>query len=139
MAKQTINNIKLGLFVIAGFAFFMLMLYWVGKDTNMFSSNIILKARFQNVNGLMPGNNVRSSGIQVGTVRTITFINDSTIEIEMAIDEEFKKFISKNALVNIGSEGLMGNKIVNIIPGKGEAPEVVDGDLLASKKNPDTD
>ena len=117
----------------------MLMLYWVGKDTNMFSSNIILKARFQNVNGLMPGNNVRSSGIQVGTVRTITFINDSTIEIEMAIDEEFKKFISKNALVNIGSEGLMGNKIVNIIPGKGEAPEVVDGDLLASKKNPDTD
>ncbi|MBK7035308.1 MAG: MCE family protein [Bacteroidetes bacterium] len=139
MAKQTINNIKLGLFVIAGFAFFMLMLYWVGKDTNMFSSNIILKARFQNVNGLMPGNNVRSSGIQVGTVRTITFINDSTIEIEMAIDDEFKKFISKNALVNIGSEGLMGNKIVNIIPGKGEAPEVVDGDLLASKKNPDTD
>ena len=139
MAKQTINNIKLGLFVIAGFAFFMLMLYWVGKDTNMFSSNIILKARFQNVNGLMPGNNVRSSGIQVGTVRTITFINDSTIEIEMAIDEEFKKFISKNALINIGSEGLMGNKIVNIIPGKGEAPEVVDGDLLASKKNPDTD
>lgn len=139
MAKQTINNIKLGLFVIAGFAFFMLMLYWVGKDTNMFSSNIILKARFQNVNGLMPGNNVRSSGIQVGTVRTITFINDSTIEIEMAIDEEFKKFISKNALVNIGSEGLMGNKIVNIIPGKGEAPEVEDGDLLASKKNPDTD
>ena len=71
MAKQTINNIKLGLFVIAGFAFFMLMLYWVGKDTNMFSSNIILKARFQNVNGLMPGNNVRSSGIQgvLGNVR----------------------------------------------------------------------
>ena len=139
MAKQTINNIKLGLLVLAGFAFFMLMLYWVGKDTNMFSSNIVLKARFQNVNGLMPGNNVRSSGIQVGTVRTITFINDSTIEIEMVVDEDFKKFISKNAVVNIGSEGLMGNKIVNIIPGKGYAQEVEDGDLLASKKNPDTD
>lgn len=73
----------------------MLMLYWVGKDTNMFSSNIILKARFQNVNGLMPGNNVRSSGIQVGTVRTITFINDNAIEIEMAIDEEFKNLSAK--------------------------------------------
>ncbi len=139
MAKKTLNNIKLGLFVVVGFGFFMLMLYWVGKDTNMFSSNIILKARFENVNGLMPGNNVRSSGIQVGTVRKITFINDSTIEIEMAIDEEYKKFIHKNALVNIGSEGLMGNKIVNITPGKGDANDVEDGDLLLSKKNPDTD
>ena len=139
MATRKINNVKLGLFVLAGIAFFILMLYWVGKDTNMFSSNILLKARFSNVNGLMPGNNVRSSGIQVGTVREITIINDSTIEIEMAISQDVQKFINKNAQVNIGSEGLMGNKIVNIIPGKGSAPHVEDGDMLASKKNPDTD
>ena len=139
MVKQAINNIKLGLFVILGFLFFMVMLYWVGKDTNTFSSNIELKARFRNVNGLMPGNNVRFSGIQIGTVRTVTILDDSTIEIMMVIDEDVKQFIHKNALVNIGSEGLMGNKIVNIIPGKGESPEVNDGDLLAALKNPDTD
>ncbi len=139
MATQKINNFKLGIFVLAAFAFLFVMLYWVGKDTNTFSSNIELKARFSNVNGLMPGNNVRFSGIQVGTVRTITIIDDSTIEVMMVIDEDVQPFINKNAQVNIGSEGLMGNKIVNIIPGKENAPHVEDGDVLASKKNPDTD
>ncbi len=139
MAKQTINTVKLGLFVIAGLAFLILLLFWVGRDTNLFGSNFELRARFQNVNGLMPGNNVRFSGIQVGTVRTVEIVDDSTIEIMMVIDEDVKQFINKNALVNIGSEGLMGNKIVNIIPGTGHAPKVEHGDMLASKKNPDTD
>ncbi len=139
MAKQTIQNIKLGLFVSAGFIFLILMLFIVGKDTNMFSNNFTLKAQFYNVNGLMPGNNVRFSGIQVGTVKKIEILNDTTVQIEMVIDMEVQKFIYKNANVSIGSEGLMGNKIVNIIPGKGISKQVEDGDQLLSKKGADTD
>jgi phospholipid/cholesterol/gamma-HCH transport system substrate-binding protein len=139
MAKQTIHNIKLGLFVIAGALFLIVMLFIVGKDTNMFSTNFTLRAQFQNVNGLMSGNNVRFSGIQVGTVKKIEILNDTTIEIEMIIDVDVQEFIYKNATVSIGSEGLMGNKIVNINPGKGNSKMVDDGDRLQSKVGPDTD
>ena len=139
MAKQTIHNIKLGLFVIAGALFLIVMLFIVGKDTNMFSTNFTIRAQFQNVNGLMSGNNVRFSGIQVGTVKKIEILNDTTVEIEMIIDVDVQKFIYKNATVSIGSEGLMGNKIVNINPGKGNSKMVDDGDRLLSKAGPDTD
>lgn len=139
MKKQTSRNIRLGAFVLAGFGFLMLMLFIVGKDTNMFSNNITLKAHFHNVNGLMPGNNVRFSGIQVGTVRSVTILNDTTVEVVMVVEQDVQQFIKKNALVNIGSEGLMGNKILNITPVSGQAATVEDGDMLGIVKNPDTD
>ena len=139
MKKQTSRNIRLGAFVLAGFSFLILMLFFVGKDTNLFSKNITLKAQFHNVNGLMPGNNVRFSGIQVGTVRTVTIINDTTVEVVMVVEEDVRRFIKKNAVVNIGSEGLMGNKILNITPVSGQSTPVHDGDMLGTLKNPDTD
>ncbi|MDR3716446.1 MAG: MlaD family protein [Puia sp.] len=128
------SNIKLGLFVLAGAFLLILTLYMIGKNENMFGSNFALKARFKNVNGLISGNNIRFSGIQVGTVKGIALIDDTTIEVTMLVATKMKPFIRKNALASIGTEGLMGNKIVNIQPGEGRAPEVAEGDLLANQK-----
>lgn len=139
MANKTINNLKLGLFVIAGIIFMIVMLYMIGKDQNLFGRNIELKARFSNAQGLVKGNNVKYAGIQVGTVKTVKLINDSTVEVIMLIEEKIKSKISKNAVASIGTEGLIGNKIVSIIPGIGHAEPVEDGDMLASKKIISTD
>jgi len=134
MANKTTNNIKLGLFVVAGLLFLIVMLYMIGKDQNLFSRNIELKAWFSNAQGLVKGNNVKYSGIQVGTVKSVRLINDTTVEIVMLIDDQLKSNINKNAVVSIGTEGFIGNKIVNILPGIGHAAPIDDGDLLASKK-----
>lgn len=139
MANKTLNNIKLGLFVVAGMLFLIIMLYLIGKDQNLFSSNIELKARFSNAQGLVKGNNVKYAGIQVGTVKKVRLINDTTVEIIMLIDDKLKSNISKNAIVSIGTEGIIGNKIVNILPGTGHADPVDENDLLASKKIISTD
>lgn len=139
MAKKTISNIKLGVFVIAGLMFLVLLLYMIGKNENMFGKTYVLKARFQNVQGAVAGNNVRYSGISVGTVKKIRILSDTVIEISMIIETKMKKFIRKNAVVSIATDGFVGNKIVNIIPAKEPAPLAVDGDILVSKKSLSTD
>src|SRR5574339_214522 len=111
MAKQMVNNIKLGVFVMAGLLFLILLLYMIGKNKNLFGSNFILKARFENVQGLQTGNNVRYAGIESGTVKKITILNDTVVEVVMVIDDKMKSIIRKNAIVSIGTDGFVGNKV----------------------------
>ncbi len=139
MTKQLINNIKLGAFVLTGLLALILALYMIGKDTNVFSRNYTLYARFENTQGLTPGNNIRYSGIQVGTVKKINILNDTLIEVTMIIEEKMKKFIHRADVVSISTDGLMGNKLINIAPGKNGSPLAKDGDLLATKKSISTD
>lgn len=139
MAKRTISHIKLGIFVLAGIAFLVLLLYIIGKNQNMFGKTFMLKARFENTNGLMRGNNIRYAGIDAGTVKSVKVFNDTTIEVILMIRTDMKNYIRKNATVSITTDGLMGNKLVNIQPVKLPAPLVEEGDILRTEKGPDTD
>jgi phospholipid/cholesterol/gamma-HCH transport system substrate-binding protein len=139
MAKKTTNQVKLGLFVMAGLAFLILLLYIIGKNQNLFGKTFVLKARFENVHGLMRGNNIRFGGIDAGTVSSVDVLNDTTIEVTLLVKSKLKKYIHTNATVAIGTDGLMGNKILNIVPGKTVAPLVKDGDVLFSSTGTDTD
>jgi len=139
MEQQTKNNVKLGLLVLAGLLLLILTLYGVGKNQNLFGSNFQLKARFSNISGLMKGNNIRFSGIQVGTVKSIEILNDTTIEVTMLIDKKVQAFIHANAVASIGTEGLMGNKIINITPSGAGGPGIVQGAMLGTQKNVNTD
>jgi len=139
MKSNTTNNVKLGLFVLASLFFLILLLYLIGKNSNMFGSNYILKARFENVQGLKAGNNIRYAGIDIGTVKSVYIINDTTMEVKMIIDNKAKNIIKKNSLVYIGTDGLVGNKVVNIFSVKEDAPFALENDILPSKKAIDTD
>ncbi|THU39555.1 MCE family protein [Niastella caeni] len=139
MAKKTIDTMKLGMFVLSGLLFLIVMLYMIGKNRNIFGPAFILKAQFENVQGLVPGNNVRFSGIQIGTVKKIHIINDTLIEVVMLVDDKMEKIIRNDAIVSIGSDGLMGNKVINISPGRSAAPFVTKEEILNTRKALNTD
>jgi phospholipid/cholesterol/gamma-HCH transport system substrate-binding protein len=139
MAHKPSNTIKLGLFVLAGLAFLIFTLYMIGANRNLFGSSFVLRAQFENVNGLTPGNNVRFAGIEVGTVKKVRLVSDTLIEVTMAIDREMKEVLRSNALVSIGTEGIIGNKVVNIIAVKEPAPPVQEGDMLRARHDVDPD
>ena len=139
MAKKAMNNVKLGAFVLAGLIFLVVLLYMIGRNRNMFGSNFILIVKFENVQGLKAGNNVRYGGIDVGTVKKINVLNDTTMEVIMTINETMKSIIHKNALASIGTDGLVGNKVVNMVSGKQPSAIVEDGDILATKSLSDMD
>jgi phospholipid/cholesterol/gamma-HCH transport system substrate-binding protein len=139
MAKRAVSNVKLGLFVLGGLLFLVLLLYMIGKNRSLFGSTYVLKARFENVQGLVAGNNVRFSGIQAGTVKRVKILSDTVIEVTMIIETKMKDIIRKNAVVSIGTDGLVGNKVVNIVPAGEPASLAEEGDILASKKSVNTD
>ncbi len=130
MERTTSQKIRLGLFVISGLLIFILAIYFIGDKQKMFGKTNHLEAVFNNVNGLELGNNVRYSGISVGTVRGIEMINDTTIRVDMIIDKAIFSYIKKDAVATISSDGLVGNMIINIIPGKGNEASVEPGDEI---------
>jgi phospholipid/cholesterol/gamma-HCH transport system substrate-binding protein len=134
MEKTEGNNIKLGIFVIAGLLVLMVTFYMLGNGSNIFGRDFEIKARFSNLSGLMEGNNVLFSGIHAGTVKSIDMVGDTIIEVTMQIDSKIQPFIPKNAEAAIGTEGLMGNKVINIEPIKKTSAKVANGDLLQTQK-----
>ena len=139
MEKSNSQKIQLGIFVIIGTLVFLAAIYFIGNKQNMFGNTSHLKAVFVNVNGLQPGNNVRYAGIDIGTVKEIEMMNDTTISVHMIIDNKIMEHIKKNAIATISSDGLVGNMIINIIPGKGAAEKVENGDTIQSYSRIGTD
>lgn len=132
MNNQKSKNIKLGLFVLVGTIFIITGLYIIGDNQNLFGSKLRISADFNDVNGLTTGNNVRYSGINIGTVENVIIMNDSVIRVHMIIRQNAKEFIKKNAIASIGTDGLMGNKLVNIQAGKSQEEMIEEGDILKS-------
>jgi len=139
MSQETSKNIRVGAFVLVGTVLLIFTLYLIGAKQNLFGSTFELKSQFKNVNGLMPGNNVRFTGIDIGTVKTVEIINDSTVDVTMVIEDKVQAFIKKNATAMVGTDGLMGNKLINISSSNEAAESVEDGDFLVSKSPLGTD
>ncbi|MFH6771364.1 MlaD family protein [Gaetbulibacter aestuarii] len=132
MRKTYQQKLRLGLLVIFSLLLFVVAVYFIGNRQNMFVKTFSISANFNNVNGLMKGNNVRYSGINIGTVKDIVMINDSTINVLMVIEDKMVTHIRKDAIATIGTDGLVGNMIVNIVPGKGDAELIASGDTIES-------
>lgn len=134
MNKESGYQWKLGMFVIIGLILFVTTIYYVGKQKNLFGSTFELNSKFNSVNGLEVGNNVRFSGINIGTVEEIEFLTDTSVTIKLVIKEEVRKYIKKDAIASISSDGLMGDKVLTISSGKNSKVIVEDSDNIASKK-----
>jgi len=132
-------KIKLGLFIVGGLALFVLAIFIIGKQKNLFNPVFKLTTTFYNVSGLQVGNNIRFSGIIVGTVNNISIINDSTVKVDMLIKKEVKQFIKSDSEMAIGSEGLIGDRLLIISQGSENAPLVKEGQQLESIEPVETD
>ena len=128
--KQTSFKFYLGLFVTIGILLFIGAIFVIGKQKNLFNPVFLLKANFSNVGGLQVGNKVRFSGINVGTVDKISIINDTSVRVELLVRKEVQDFIKVDCEASIGSEGLIGDKILNISQSATEAKVVADGQML---------
>lgn len=139
MAKRTIDNLKLGIFVLTGLFLLILFFYMMSKNESIFASRFEIKAHFENVSGLVAGNNVRVSGIVVGIVEDVELVNDTLVVVTIALNNDMRKVVRKNALAALGTDGLIGNRVVNIVPVKEQAPLIEPGDVLMGQKDVSTE
>ena len=133
MKKQSGYTWKLGMFVTLGLLLFIIVVYFIGKQQNLFGSTFRISSNFKTISGLEVGNNVRFSGINVGTVEEIKLINDSTVVVQLVLKEDVQKFIKTDAIASIGSDGLMGDKVLTVSPGTSSNEIVKDNDFIKSE------
>lgn len=134
------QKIKIGIFTFIGLLVLVLAIFFIGNQKNMFSSTFNIYGTFKNVNGLTVGNNVRFAGINVGVVEAINIETDSSVRVDLTLSNTVKKFIKKDAKISIGSDGLMGDKLVVIAPGGITSTEAInDGGQLTTVNPLDVD
>lgn len=137
MKINNIDKAKLGFFVIIALAIFIVTIYFVGSKKNLFSDTITISCNFKDVKGLQPGNNVRFSGIHVGTVNELLMLNDTTIKVSMDIKTEAAQFINLKATALISLDGLVGNKVINITPTSPFPKHVENGAVIYASESSD--
>jgi phospholipid/cholesterol/gamma-HCH transport system substrate-binding protein len=116
MDKTTRKKIMLGAFTFIAGVFLLLCIFLVGKKENLFNSTFTLSVIFTDINGTKKGNYVHFAGLRIGTVKAMTFVNDSTIVVDMVLRKEIQHLIKIDSKVYISTEGLVGDKIIDIKP-----------------------
>jgi phospholipid/cholesterol/gamma-HCH transport system substrate-binding protein len=127
------RQIAVGVFIFVGLVILVGGIFTIGNQHKAFVSTIRIKAVFDDVQGLQPGNNVWLSGMKVGTVKQVSFFGVSQVEIIMNIEKQAQPHIRKDMTVRISTDGLVGNKIVVISGGTPEAPAIQNNDQLAGE------
>ena len=138
-STKNTRAVVVGIFIFLGIAIFVLTVLTLGGQQKTFAKSVTIKAIFDDINGLQKGNNVWFSGVKIGTVKKISFVGNSQVEVDMSIEQSSTQYIRKNSVGKISSEGFIGNKIVVIFSPGGNSPVVADGDMIGVEKAINTD
>jgi len=133
------QKIKTGAFVLVSLFLLLLIVFLIGRQKNMFGGTFSVYAHFNNISGLKEGNYVRYAGINAGNVDGIRIINDTTVVVMMILQNEIRPFIKEDATASIGSDGLMGDKLIVISPGSYTSPLVKAGGQVKASNPVDVD
>jgi len=121
MRNQRVLNFRVGLFVLITLSLFVLILFFLTGEQRFFEKSYTLTTSFTNTAGLIKGAAVRLSGVRIGAVTDIEFtpqlIGDKVIMVRMKINREGMSRLNPDAKATIRTEGLLGDKYIEIIPG----------------------
>jgi len=127
-----------GIFISLGIVLFVLGIFTVGSGNKSFGG-MPVNAVFTDVAGLKKGGGVWFSGVKVGTITDIQFTGPEQVTVKMTIDKSIQQYVHNDATAKIGSDGLIGNKIIDINSGSPQAPIIKEGDVLHAEKMLSTD
>ena len=130
---------RLGMFIAVGLGLFIIAIFIIGRQKNLFNPVYKLNTSFHNVSGLQVGCTIRFSGINVGTVDNINIINDSTVRVDLIIKKDVQRFIKSNSEASIGTSGIIGDRVLIISQGSSDVPKAVDGQYIKSREPTETD
>jgi len=137
MAKKRSTEIKVGIFMMVTLGAMILLIATLTSKTQLFKTTYTLHTSFSNIAGMIPGSEVRLSGINIGMVKEIRFSDvegETIVFISLKIDGIGMRRIMKNSKAMIQTSGLLGKKYVEIMPGTLEAGRVEDGDFIESEE-----
>lgn len=127
-----------GIFTLLALAILTVAIWMLGGQHKSFEKKFPVKGIFEDVNGLKVGDNVWFSGVKIGIISSIALTDEGNVLITMSIEKKSRKYIHQDSKIKIGSDGLIGNKIVVIYGATKTSPLIADNDYLSGKDTPGT-
>jgi len=139
MKTNSGQKLKLGIFTLVGILVLVMAIFFIGKSKSLFNTTFNVYGVFKNVNGLQVGNNVRFAGINIGVIQNIRIVSDTAVRVDLTLNRDVQKFLRKDVKAAIGSDGLMGDKLIVINPGTEATGEISNGDKVSTVNPIDVD
>ncbi|RYE30671.1 MAG: MCE family protein [Sphingobacteriaceae bacterium] len=130
MKTNSGQKLKLGIFTLAGILVLVMAIFFIGKSKSLFNTTFNVYGIFKNVNGLQVGNNVRFAGINIGVIQNIRIVSDTAVRVDLTLNNNVQKFLKKDVKAAIGSDGLMGDKLIVINAGVQTDGQLENGDQV---------
>ena len=132
--QRSKNDVWVGLFVLIGAA---ALLFLALQSANLlslsFQSTYKVTARFDNIGGLKPQTAVKSAGVVVGRVVSITF-DDKSFQADVTLALQSRYSFPKDSSLKILTSGLLGEQYIGIEPGADEK-SLASGDVISSTQS----
>ena len=128
------REFRLGVFIVATLMILAAGIFIIGDKELLFRSTYSVKTEFKNVVGLDKGADVRVGGIHKGTVKRIDLPRqpDGKVTVVMNLDSSTRNIVKKDSLASIKSEGLLGDKYIEISFGSDDAEKLKNWDTIGS-------
>ncbi|RYE33507.1 MAG: MCE family protein [Sphingobacteriaceae bacterium] len=139
MKTDSGQKLKLGIFTLAGILVLVMAIFFIGKSKSLFNTTFNVYGVFKNVNGLQVGNNVRFAGINIGVIQNIRIVSDTAVRVDLTLNKDVQKFLKKDVKASIGSDGLMGDKLIVINAGIQTNGQLENGDQVNTTNPIDVD
>jgi phospholipid/cholesterol/gamma-HCH transport system substrate-binding protein len=129
------RKLRVGVFVLVGVAAFLGMVYALGARARLFEPRFTIHAEFTEVGGLVEGATVRLAGVQIGRVSAVNLPPEpgGKVRVDMTIARRFGDRVRKDSMARIETQGLLGDRIVEITVGTAAAPPVKSEDVIPSR------
>lgn len=133
--RERVLQVRVGVFVLVGLGLFLGMIYVLGARARLFESRYTIHADFTEVGGLAEGATVRLAGVQIGRVTGVNLPAQpgGKVRVDMTIARQYGDRIRKNSVARIETQGLLGDKIVEITVGAADAAAVHAGEVIAAR------
>jgi phospholipid/cholesterol/gamma-HCH transport system substrate-binding protein len=130
------KRVLVGVFVVFGALLFAVGLFWIGDRRQLFSDSIELEANFMNVSGLSRGSVVRVAGADSGEVLDVNVPNGAgnPFRIRFRVTENMRPILREDSVATIQTDGLVGNKFLQIAAGTADAALAAPGSTIISRE-----
>ena len=134
MPKKRSSELKVGIFFSLALIGLMIAILTLSSQSGVFRKTHRLETSFSNIGGLNVGAEVRLSGVPVGYVERIRFdttdYDSSRVLVTFSVEEEGRLRVTKDTVATIDSQGLLGKKYVELLPGDPRTGFVEPGDFV---------
>ena len=134
MTDKTTNT-RVGFFVLGALVIGGAFIFALGSQSSLFSAQTTYRAVFEDVGGIRSGNAVQIAGVSVGSVDEVRFLADGQVEVLFNVNDDAAGHIrgpgtegqgdeddKEGSIVSLGSKGMLGDRLIDIVPGHPDLP-----------------